>query len=70
MQAEGLALQRANVDLVKAQFERATKMQDRAEKIQDSGANLVAAARKSMIVVLPILAGLILFAGWLVYRII
>jgi uncharacterized membrane protein (DUF106 family) len=70
MQAEALELQRTNVALVEQQFERAKKMQDRAEKMQDSGAQLVATARKSMIVILPIILGLLLFVAWLIFRII
>jgi uncharacterized membrane protein (DUF106 family) len=68
MQAEALDMQRANFDLIKEQYERANKIQDRAEKIQQSGAQLVANARKSMVVAIPVIVLLLGFAGWLLFR--
>ena len=69
-QTEALELQRANFDLVKEQFGRANKIQDRAEKIQDAGAQLVATARKSVFVIIPIVVLLLLFVAWLIFRIV
>jgi uncharacterized membrane protein (DUF106 family) len=68
IQAETLEMQRANFDLIKEQYERANKIQDRAEKIQQSGAQLVANARKSMVVAIPFIVLLLGFAGWLLFR--
>lgn len=67
-QGEALELQRANFALVKEQFDRANKLHDRAEQIQESGAQLMATARKSAIIVIPIIVIFLFFVGWLIYR--
>ena len=67
-QTEALEIQRANFELVKEQFERANKLQDRAEKMQESGALLMAKAKKSFVVLIPIILVLLLALGWLILR--
>ena len=68
-QSEALELQRANFALVKEQFDRATQIQDRAEKIQEPGAQLMAVARKSAKVVVPMILLLLLCIAWLIFRV-
>lgn len=67
-QGEALELQRANFDLVKEQLERANKIQDRAENLQHAGTQFVAAARKSALIVVPIIVLLLLSVAWLIFR--
>jgi uncharacterized membrane protein (DUF106 family) len=67
-QEEALALQREQFAMVQKQVARTEQLQDRAERIQDRSAQLVGMARKSMIVVLPIIAALIAYLSWLLFR--
>ena len=67
-QAEGLALQREQFELVRCQAERAERIQDRAEHIQERSAQLVGGARKAIVVVLAIVAFLIAYLSWLLFR--
>lgn len=67
-QSEALALQREQFELVKKQTERTERIQDRAEQIQAKSATLVAGARKTLLVVLPILVILIAYVSWLLFR--
>ena len=67
-QAEALALQREQFALMRQQFERAERLQDRAEAIQARSAQLVAAGRRAMAVILPILLALVLYLTWLLFR--
>jgi hypothetical protein len=43
-------------------------LNDRAEKIQDTGARTMATARRAMIVILPIIFFLLLYLSWLMLR--
>ena len=67
-QAEALNMQREQLELVQKQMARAEKLQDRAELLQDRGQQIVQVARKSFIVILPILFILIAYLSWLVFR--
>jgi hypothetical protein len=67
-QAEALALQREQFALVRQQTERAERIQDRAEQIQIKSAQLVAGARKAVVILLPIVIGLIIYVSWLLFR--
>ncbi|MFT5609822.1 MAG: hypothetical protein ACI9LU_000314 [Polaribacter sp.] len=67
-QQEALDLQAANYELVKNQFERANALQDRAETIQESAADLVANAKKSLLLVLPLIVVLLSVVAWLIFR--
>ena len=65
-QLEGLSLQKERFEIVKIQFERAEKISAKAELIQEKGAQLVAASRKSLKVILPIVFILIAYVSWLI----
>jgi hypothetical protein len=67
-QAEALALQREQFGLVRKQAERAERIQDRAEEIQARSATLIAGARRTFFIVLPILIVLIGYVSWLLFR--
>jgi hypothetical protein len=67
-QQEALRLQREQFDLVKAQTERAMRLQDRAEALQEKSGQIVGAARKVFVIVLPILIVLIAYVSWLLLR--
>lgn len=67
-QAEALALQRQQFDLVQRQAVRAERIQDRAEAIQEKGASLVTASRRALAVILPIVVVLIAWLSWLLLR--
>jgi hypothetical protein len=54
--------------LVRQQTERAERIQDRAEQIQIKSAQLVAGARKAVVILLPIVIGLIIYVSWLLFR--
>ena len=68
LQGEALALQREQVAIVQRQVERAEALQGRAEVLQQRSAQIIGAARKAMIVVLPILVLLIAYVSWLLFR--
>ena len=65
-QLEGLSLQKEQFEIVKIQFERAEKISAKAELIQEKGAQLIAASRKSLKVILPIVFILIAYVSWLI----
>jgi hypothetical protein len=67
-QAEALALQREQLLFVQRQTERHECIQDRAETIQAKGAELMAVARKTLFVLLPLVGLLILYVSWLILR--
>ena len=67
-QAEALSLQREQFAIMQKQHERAERIQDRAEAIQAKGAQLVAGSRKFFAVVVPIIATLIIYVSWLLFR--
>lgn len=67
-QAEALALQREQFTLMRQQFERAERLQGLAEAIQARSAQLVAAGRRAMAVILPIVLALVLYLTWLLFR--
>ncbi len=67
-QAEALAMQRAQFALVQTQSDRTERIQDRAEYIQATSAQLVAGARKALAVILPIIIVLIIYLSWLIFR--
>lgn len=67
-QAEALQLQREQFEMARVQFDRAERINERAEKIQETGAGMMAAARKAMIVILPIILFLVIYLTWLIFR--
>ncbi len=60
-QSEALAMQ-------KAQFERAERINDRAEEIQARSMGIMKTARRSLAFVLPVVILLILYLSWLIFR--
>jgi len=64
-QAEALSLQREQYAFIQTQHERLTRIQDRAEAIQEKSAQLVAGSRKAIAVVLPIIILLVIYLTWL-----
>lgn len=67
-QTEALALQREHYAFIQRQTERHERLQDRAEHIQVKGAQLMAVARKTLFVLLPIVTLLIVYVSWLILR--
>ena len=67
-QAEALALQKEQFEIFRRQADRAEKLQDRAEELQDRGMGIMKTARRSLAVVLPIVALLIAYLSWLLFR--
>jgi predicted rRNA methylase YqxC with S4 and FtsJ domains len=63
-----MALQREQFELVQRQAERHGLIQDRAENIQAKSAQIVAVARKTLFVILPIVTFLIIYVSWLLFR--
>lgn len=63
-----LALQREQFALVQRQAERHELIQARAENIQAKGAQIMAVARRTLFVILPIVTFLILYVSWLLFR--
>ena len=63
-----LALQREHSSLVQRQVERHEMIQGRAENIQVKSAQIMAVARRTLFVILPIVTLLILYVSWLLFR--
>jgi hypothetical protein len=63
-----LALQREQFALVQRQAERHEVIHDRAENIQAKSAQIMAVARRTLFVILPIVTFLILYVSWLLLR--
>ena len=63
-----LALQREQFTLIQRQAERQSLIQDRAENIQAKGAQIMAVARRTLFVILPIVTLLIIYVSWLLLR--
>jgi len=68
LQRESLELQRKAVEVSLTQFARAEKLQDKAEHIQARSAEMIAAGRRMMKIVLPIIMLLIAYISWLLLR--
>jgi len=51
----------------KKQSDRTDRIQDRAEQIQAKSAQLVSGSRRTMLVLLPIILGLIAYVSWLMF---
>ena len=54
--------------LVNGQYARAERLNDRAEKIQESGARMMASVRKALVIILPIVFFLLVYLTWLIMR--
>ncbi|MEJ8567077.1 hypothetical protein [Elongatibacter sediminis] len=67
-QKHALDIQQQQFDMARRQFERAEKLQDRAERLQESGAAMMGLARKSLVIVLPVVIVLIIYLTWLIFR--
>jgi len=67
-QGDALALQREQYAMVQKQYERTERIQERAEMLQTRSAQMVGTVRKVMIVVLPIIAFLVIYLSWLLFR--
>ena len=63
-----LALQREQFALIQRQAERHGMIQDRAETIQAKSAQIMAIARRTLFVILPIVTLLIFYVSWLLFR--
>ena len=63
-----LALQREQFAVFQRQADRHALIQDRAENIQAKGAQIVAVARRTLFVILPIVTFLIIYVSWLLFR--
>jgi hypothetical protein len=60
--------QAEQLQLIRRQAERAERIQDRAEELQAKSAGVVATARRSLAVVLPVVVLLIVYLSWLIFR--
>jgi hypothetical protein len=67
-QQSQLALQREQYAVIQRQAERYESIQDRAEHIQMKGAQIMAVARRTLFVILPIVTFLIVYVSWLLFR--
>ncbi len=67
-QREALEIQKGQLEIVKRQAERTERIQDRAEELQAKSAGMVKTARRTLAVVLPLVALLILYLSWLIFR--
>jgi uncharacterized membrane protein (DUF106 family) len=67
-QREALEIQKGQLEIVKRQAERTERIQDRAEELQAKGAGMMKAARRTLAVVLPLVALLIVYLSWLIFR--
>ena len=67
-QQEALQVQREQFALVQKQFERTERIQDRAEKLQAKSADIVGIARKTLLVIVPVVIALIVYVSWLIFR--
>ena len=67
-QAEALALQKQQFELVRDQYANTVRIQDRAEALQDKSAQIVAASRKVLAVVIPIIVALLIYVSWILFR--
>ena len=68
MQAEMLELSRQHHAMSSRQFERVEALHERAEKIQDRSESIMAVARKSLVVIIPVIVGLLIYLSWLIFR--
>jgi uncharacterized membrane protein (DUF106 family) len=67
-QREALEIQKGQLEIVRRQAERTERIQDRAEELQAKGAGMMKAARRTLAVVLPLVALLIVYLSWLIFR--
>ena len=63
-----LELQREQLAFVRRQAERTERIQDRAETLQAGSADIMTTARRALSIVLPIVALLIAYLSWLLFR--
>jgi DNA-directed RNA polymerase subunit K/omega len=66
-QEEQLAIQREHLELARTQYDRANAINDRAERIQAKSDALIDRSGKVFKVVIPVLAVLLIAAGWLLF---
>ena len=67
-QGESLDMQREQHAMAMKQFERAERLNKKAEQIQERSAQMMGAARKLFIVVVPIIILTIIYLSWLLFR--
>lgn len=67
-QKQLLALQREQLAFIQTQADRQERIQNRAESIQAKGAQIMAVARRTLFVILPIVTLLIIYVSWLLLR--
>ena len=67
-QLEALAVQREHFAVVPRQLERAEALQGRAEQLQNRSAQVIATARKTLMIVLPSVVVLIAYVTWMPFR--
>ena len=63
-----LALQREQFAVIQRQAQRHELIQDRAESMQAKGAQIMAVARRTLFVILPVVTFLIIYVSWLLFR--
>ena len=68
-QLEQIAIQREHYEIAKTQYDRANAINDRAERIQAKSDALIERSGKVFKVVIPILAVLLVAAGWMLFTI-
>ena len=68
-QLEQLAIQREHFEIAKTQYDRANAINDRAERIQAKSDALIERSGRVFKVVVPVLAVLLVAAGWLLFTI-
>ncbi len=67
-QRRALEAQAESLALARTQHERAARLQDRAEAIQERGARIVASSRRLVPFVLGLVLVLIAYVTWLLWR--
>ena len=64
---EVMALQREHLDLYKLQYERAERINAKAEEIQNKSAQIVGGVGKLLLIVIPFGLLLLLYLSWLIF---
>ena len=66
--AHDIVTGRKQFAMVQRQYERTEKLQDRAESIQARSGQIVTAARRTVMIALPVVVLLIGYLTWLLFR--
>jgi hypothetical protein len=68
LQKDALDLARKQFAMTEKQFERAEALHARAERIQERSEGMISVARKAFVVILPVIAVLLAYLTWLIFR--